>query len=67
MNYQQYLNDKKFVMSIKDMARKYDSDFLHGVADRMDNMIEENIDNDKQLPKGKIIYGDFWSRGKNLT
>ena len=68
MNYKRYLADKNFVIHLKGMARKYDSEFLRGVADRMDKVIEENIDNDReQLSKSKNIHGDIWSRGKNLT
>lgn len=37
-----YLGDKDFVVQLHDMARKYESDFLRKVADRMDIMIEEN-------------------------
>lgn len=36
-----YLNDKDFVVQLHDMARKYESDFLRRVADRMDFLIEE--------------------------
>ena len=33
--------DKNFVVSIHDIARKYDSDFLRRVADKMSELIEE--------------------------
>lgn len=39
--------DKQLVVQLHDMARKYDSDFLRRVADRMDFMIEEKRRNEQ--------------------
>ena len=36
-----YRSDKEFVVHLYDMARKYDSEFLRSIADRMDYIIEE--------------------------
>lgn len=39
--------DKQLVVQLHTMARKYDSDFLRRVADRMDFMIEEKKRNEQ--------------------
>ena len=46
-DYSQYLKDKDFVTHLHDMARKYDSPLLRKVADRMDDLIEENKRNEQ--------------------
>ena len=35
------MKDEEFVIHLHQMARKYDSDFLRRVADRMSDMIKE--------------------------
>ena len=55
MNYERYLGDKNFVIHLHDIARKYDSEFLRGVADRMDKVIEENVDNERKVTRLEIV------------
>lgn len=42
-----HLQDKQLIVQLHYMARKYDSDFLRRVADRMDFMIEEKRRNEQ--------------------
>jgi hypothetical protein len=41
MTTKEYQESKSFVIHVHDIARKYESDFLRGVADRMDENIED--------------------------
>jgi hypothetical protein len=41
MTTKEYQESKSFVIHVHDIARKYESDFLRGVADRMDESIED--------------------------
>lgn len=49
MSFEEYGNDKDFVIHLHDIARTYESDFLRKVADRMDFMIEERRANGKYV------------------
>lgn len=42
MSVEDYLSNKQMVTQLHSMARRYDSEFLRTVADKMDIMIEEN-------------------------
>ena len=44
MSYDEYTKLKDMVIQLHGMARKYESEFLRDVADRMDFMIEEKRD-----------------------
>lgn len=37
----EYFKHREFAIHLQDMARKYDSDFLQGVADKMNFIIKE--------------------------
>ena len=41
MTSKEYQDSKSFVIHVHDIARKYESEFLRGVADRMDESIED--------------------------
>jgi HD superfamily phosphohydrolase YqeK len=55
MNNEQYGKDKDFVIHLHDIARQYDSNFLHKVADRMDALIEENRENERKVTRLEIV------------
>ena len=46
--YEQYIKDKEFIIHLRSIAEKYDSDFLRSTANSMDKLIEENFDNERQ-------------------
>jgi len=53
MTSKEYQDSKSFVIHVHDIARKYESEFLRGVADRMDESIEE-IKKDQRLKQKQL-------------
>ena len=55
MTYDEYLNDKDFVVHLHWMAREYDSDYIRRIADRMDGLIEEKRDNERKTTRLEVV------------
>lgn len=53
MTSKEYQESKSFVIHVHDIARKYESEFLREVADRMDESIEDRK-MDQRLKQKKL-------------